>query len=683
MTAAVAAVSPAPGDPLLNILVFSSFILLAFVLVLRVRRRSSAARDYYTAGSGFTGPENGLALSGDFLSAATFLGIVGAVAVAGPDGFLYAVVAFVAWLVALFFVAEMLRNTGRYTMADVLSYRLRQRPVRAAAATSAVVISTLYLLGQLAGAGGLLALLLNITDRAGQSATIAGVGAVVIGYVLIGGMSGATWIQIVKAVLLLATGMIMAAFVLGTTGLSLPALLTAAVANHPRGEAVLSPGLLYGGGLTANLDLLSLAVGGVLGVAGLPHILMRFYTVPDARQARKSVVWAIWLIGAFFLLVLALGYGATALVGPEAILAAPGGVNSAAPLLALQIGGPVMLALVSAVAFATILAVVAGLMITAAAAFAHDVYAQLLRRGQATAAEEVRVARLTTVVIGLVGIAGGILANGQNIAFLAALTFAMAASANLPTLLYSLFWKGFTTTGALWSMYGGLTVTLTLIVFSPAVSGAPTAMLPDLDFAWFPLANPGLVSVPAGFLLGYLGSVLGRERPDAAGHAQMSVRALTGAGLQRAVPEGLPAPLPTGHGAHPAPAGHGVTPVPTGHGAHPDPAGHGVHPAPAGHGAHPRPDGPAAHPGPAGPAVHRGPAGPAPHRSQDGGAARTARPDGAAAPLRTGRPHGGPSRDARPGGGQPAGPYRPPAAPGRDPQLRPGRERPGPGTPSR
>ncbi|SFN06172.1 cation/acetate symporter [Pseudonocardia ammonioxydans] len=543
----LAAAAPAPGDPVLNIVVFTAFILFAFVLVMRVRRRSGAATaDYYTAGSRFTGAENGLALSGDFLSAATFLGIVGAVAVAGPDGYVYAVVAFVAWLVALFFVAELLRNTGRYTMADVLGYRLRKRPVRAAAATSAVVISTLYLLGQLAGAGGLIALLLNITDRAAQSAVIAGVGAVVVAYVLVGGMSGTTWIQIVKACLLLVTGLVMAAFVLGTSGLSLPALLSAAVANHPGGEAVLQPGLLYGGSLTANLDLVSLALGGVLGVAGLPHIMMRFYTVPDARQARRSVVWAIWLIGAFFLLVLVLGYGATALVGPQAIMAAPGGVNSAAPLLALQIGGPVLLALVSAVAFATILAVVAGLMITAAAAFAHDVYAQLMRNGRATAEEEVRVARRTTLVIGVVGIAGGILANGQNIAFLAALTFAMAASANLPTLLYSLFWRRFTTTGAVWSIYGGLTVTLTLIVFSPAVSGTPESMLPGLDFAWFPLSNPGLVSVPAGFLLGYLGSVLGRERPDDAGYAQISVRALTGAGLQRRVTGDPAAPPPLG-----------------------------------------------------------------------------------------------------------------------------------------
>ncbi|WP_372447469.1 solute symporter family protein [Pseudonocardia parietis] len=560
--------APAAGDPLLNMAVFVAFILLAFVIVMRVRRRTgTATSDYYTAGSGFTGPENGLALSGDFLSAATFLGIVGAVAVAGPDGYIYAVIAFVAWLVALFFVAELLRNTGRYTMADVLGHRLRQRPVRAAAATSAVVISTLYLLGQLAGAGGLIALLLNITDAAGQSAVIAAVGAVVIGYVLVGGMSGTTWIQIVKACLLLVTGLVMAAFVLGTSGLSLSTLLSAAVDNHPGGEAVLAPGLLYGGSLTANLDLVSLGLGGILGVAGLPHILMRFYTVPDARQARKSVVWAIWLIGAFFLLVLVLGYGATALVGPAAILAAPGGVNSAAPLLAQAIGGPVLLALVSAVAFATILAVVAGLMITAAAAFAHDVYARLWRNGRATAEEEVRVARRTTVVIGLVGIGGGILANGQNIAFLAALTFAMAASANLPTLLYSLFWKRFTTTGAVWSIYGGLTVTLTLIIFSPAVSGTPSSMLPGLDFAWFPLSNPGLVSVPAGFLLGYLGSVLGREKPDVAGYAQLSVRALTGAGLQRTVPgdPSVPPPpgrhrdalrgrVPVGGPGHPAPA---------------------------------------------------------------------------------------------------------------------------------
>ena len=270
---------------------------------------------------------------------------------------------------------------------------------------------------------------------------------------------------------------------------------------------------------------MSLALALVLGTAGLPHILMRFYTVPTAKDARKSVVWAIWLIGIFYLFTLVLGYGAGALVGPDAIKAAPGGQNSAAPLLAYELGGTVLLGIIAAVAFATILAVVAGLTITASASFAHDIYANVIKKGAADdKAQEVRVARITALVIGAVAIVGGILANGQNIAFLVALAFAVAASANLPTILYSLFWKRFNTQGALWSIYGGLSVCLVLIVFSPAVSGKPIdpatgkspSMLQDVDFHWFPLDNPGIVSIPVAFLLGYLGTVLSKERNDAA-----------------------------------------------------------------------------------------------------------------------------------------------------------------------
>lgn len=536
--------SVAAGDPMLNLVMFAGFVTITLVIVISASRGSSSTADYYTGNQGFTGIQNGVALSGDFLSAATFLGIVGAVAVYGPDGYLFAVVAFVAWLVALFFVAELLRNTGRFTVADVLSFRLRPRPVRAAAATSAVVISTLYLLAQLAGAGGLVALLLDITSGTGQAIVIAVVGALMTAYVLLGGMTGATWVQIIKAVLLLFVGLTMAVFVLGWHGLSFLSLLSEAAGEHPRGVAVLQPGLLYGGGLRADLDVISLAVGGVLGVAGLPHILMRFYTVPTAREARRSVVWAIWIIGVFFLLVLVLGYGATSLVGTQRILAAPGGVNSAAPLLALEIGGTVLLAVVAAVAFATILAVVAGLTITASAAVAHDIYANFWRQGKVDTKDEIRVARRTAVAIGVLGTAGGILANGQNIAFLVSLTFAAAASSNLPTLLYSLFWRRFNTTGALWSIYGGLSVTLALIVLSPAFSGTPRSMLPGLDIAVFPLSNPGLVSVPAGFLLGYLGTILSSETRNESGYAQMTVRAMTGAGSRRPIPGDVTDPHP-------------------------------------------------------------------------------------------------------------------------------------------
>jgi len=298
----------------------------------------------------------------------------------------------------------------------------------------------------------------------------------------------------------------------------------------------------YGKTTTTKIDFISLSLALVLGTAGLPHVLMRFYTVPTSKEARKSVEWAIWLIGGFYLLTLVLGYGAAALVGPAAILKAPGGANSAAPLLAFQLGGELLLGLISAVAFATILAVVAGLTITASASFAHDVYANVLKRGQVNADGEVRVARITALVIGAVAILGGIFANGQNIAFLVALAFAIAASANLPTILYSLFWRRFNTRGALWSIYGGLISAVTLIIFSPVVSGkAPVAgkspsMItdPSIDFHWFPLDNPGLVSIPLGFLLGYIGTITSREHNEAK-FAEMEVRSLTGAGAEKAV----------------------------------------------------------------------------------------------------------------------------------------------------
>jgi cation/acetate symporter len=283
----------------------------------------------------------------------------------------------------------------------------------------------------------------------------------------------------------------------------------------------------------------------VLGTAGLPHVLMRFYTVPTAKEARRSVVWAIWVIGIFYLMTLVLGYGAAALVGPEKILAAPGKVNSAAPLLAYELGGTLLLGIIAAVAFATILAVVAGLTITASASFAHDVYANVIHHGRETAeGSEIRVARITAVVIGIAAILGGILAIGQNIAFLVALAFAVAASANLPTILYSLYWKRFNTRGALFSMYGGLVSCVTLIIFSPVVSGKPPApgttdslsMIKDtgIDFHWFPLDNPGIISIPLSFVLGWIGTVTSREYNDAK-YAEMEVRSLTGVGAEKAV----------------------------------------------------------------------------------------------------------------------------------------------------
>ncbi len=524
------------SNPALNISIFAVFVVITLVIVFRASRTSKTAVDYYAAGHSFSGAQNGIAISGDYLSAASFLGIAGAIAVYGYDGFLYSIGFLVAWLIALLLVAELLRNTGRYTMGDVLSFRMQQRPVRAAAAVSTLAVSFFYLLAQMAGAGGLVALLLGIEAKAGQALVIAVVGVIMILYVIIGGMRGTTWVQIIKATLLIAGAFAMTVWVLGKFGFNLSSLLGAAVEKVGEGgEALLNPGAQYGLSGTSKLDFLSLALALVLGTAGLPHILMRFYTVPTAKEARRSVVWAIWLIGIFYLFTLVLGYGAGALVGAETITAAPGGQNSAAPLLAYALGGTVLLGLIAAVAFATILAVVAGLTITASASFAHDIYANVIKRGTVDdKAQEVRVARITALVIGAVAIVGGIVASGQNIAFLVALAFAVAASANLPTILYSLFWKRFNTGGALWSIYGGLAVCVLLIVFSPAVSGGEKAMFPAVDFQWFPLANPGIVSIPVAFLLGYLGTVLSKERNEAK-YAEMEVRSLTGAGAEKAV----------------------------------------------------------------------------------------------------------------------------------------------------
>jgi cation/acetate symporter len=535
------AASTTVGEPLVNIAIFGAFVIITMAVVIRASKKNATSAEFFTAGGGFSGPQNGVAIAGDYLSAASFLGIAGAIAVYGYDGFLYSIGFLVAWLVALLLVAELLRNTGKFTMADVLSFRLKQGPVRTAAALSTLTVSLFYLLAQMAGAGGLVALLLDISDRTGQSIVIAIVGVLMIAYVLIGGMKGTTWVQIIKAVLLIAGAAFMTVLVLAKFGLNFSELLGSAQAmvagsanEAVAARDVIEPGAQYGGSATSKINFLSLGIALVLGTAGLPHVLMRFYTVPTAKEARRSVVWAIALIGAFYLFTLVLGYGAAAIVGPDRILASAGGQNSAAPLLAFELGGVILLGVISAVAFATILAVVAGLTITASASFAHDIYASVIKKGKVDDKKQVKVSRITAVVIGLLAIGLGILANGQNIAFLVALAFAVAAAANLPTILYSLFWRRFTTTGALFSMYGGLISTIVLIIFSPAVSGSPTSMIPGSDFAWFPLSNPGIVSIPLAFILGVVGTLISKDTESTDKQAEMEVRSLTGIGAEKA-----------------------------------------------------------------------------------------------------------------------------------------------------
>ncbi|OEU98392.1 MULTISPECIES: solute symporter family protein [Streptomyces] len=522
----------------LIITLFSVFVAITLGVTVWAGRRTKDATDFYAGGRQFSGFQNGLAISGDYMSAASFLGIAGAIALSGYDGFLYSIGFLVAWLVALLLVAEPLRNSGRYTMGDVLAYRMRQRPVRTAAGVSTIIVSIFYLLAQMVGAGALVALLLGITGETGKNLIVVFVGIVMILYVTVGGMKGTTWVQMIKACLLIGGTVVITVLVFHKFNYNLSALLGAAAENSGKGASFLEPGLKYGVSTTSRIDFISLGIALVLGTAGLPHILIRFYTVPTAKAARKSVNWAIGIIGVFYLMTIALGFGAAALLSRQTITDSNAAGNTAAPLLAQEIGGgadstggAVLLAMISAVAFATILAVVAGLTLASSSSFAHDLYANVIRRGKATEKEEVKAARVSAVIIGGVAIGLGIFAGKLNVAGLVALAFAVAASANLPTLLYSLFWKRFTTTGALWSIYGGLVSSVVLVFFSPVVTGKETSMFPDADFAWFPLQNPGLISIPLGFLLGWIGSLLSKdEGAGGAKYAELEVRSMTGVG---------------------------------------------------------------------------------------------------------------------------------------------------------
>jgi cation/acetate symporter len=531
------------GNRALTIGLFLAVVAVTLYITFWASRQSKTAADYYAGGRSFSGFQNGLAVSGDYMSAASFLGISGAIALYGYDGFLYSIGFLVAWLVALLLIAELLRNSGRFTMADQLAYRMRQIPVRSAAAISTIVVSIFYLLAQMVGAGALVGLLLGVTAPAVKNLVIVLVGVLMIIYVTFGGMKGTTWVQIVKAVLLMVGTILITFLVLLKFGFNLSDLLGTAAEKSGKGEAFLQPGLLYGKDLVGKFDFTSLALALVLGTAGLPHILIRFYTTPTAQAARKSVLWAIGLIGSFYLMTLVLGFGAAALVdtGKGSQIQTSAG-NAASPLLAQAVGGgegtlggSVLLALISAVAFATILAVVAGLTLTSASSVAHDLYANVIKKGQASERSELRVARIAAFGIGAVAILLAIPAQRLNIAFLVALAFAVAASANLPALLYNLFWKRFNTMGATFSIYGGLIMAVLLVTFSPVVSGTPTSLFPSANFDWFPLRNPGLISIPFGFLCGIVGTLISKEVHSAERYDELTVRALTGAGAEKAV----------------------------------------------------------------------------------------------------------------------------------------------------
>ncbi|WP_242906737.1 solute symporter family protein [Actinomadura terrae] len=530
----------------ISLVLFALFVALTLWITLWASRQNKTAADYYAGGRAFTPLQNGLAISGDYMSAASFLGIAGLFALSGYDGFLYSIGFLVAWLVALLLVAEMLRNSGRFTMADVLAFRMQQRPVRAAAGISTIVVSIFYLLAQMVGAGALVGLLLDVDGEAAKIWTIVAVGALMIFYVTVGGMKGTTWVQVVKAVMLMTGAVVMTVWVLSKYSFNPSDLLSDAADKSGKGDKFLQPGLKYGATTVwSKLDLLSLGLALVLGTAGLPHILIRFYTVPTSRAARTSVNWAIGIIGVFYLMTLVIGFGAAALVGGKAIAAQDKGGNTAAPQLAQELGGgagstggAIFLAIIAAVAFATILAVVAGLTLASSSSFSHDLFANVFKRGKASERDEVVTARYAAVVIGAVAIVLSIFARGLNVAFLVALAFAIAASANLPTLLFSLFWKRFNTVGAVAGIYGGLVAAVGLVLLSPICWGGKTDTLPkgnvdalfsETTVAPIPLQNPGLISIPIGFLCAYLGTVLSKERTDDK-FAELEVRSLTGTG---------------------------------------------------------------------------------------------------------------------------------------------------------
>ena len=503
--------SSALGEPnLIAIAGFLIFIAISLGITYVAARRTRSTEQFYTAGRQITGFQNGLALAGDYMSAASFLGIAGLVALSGFDGLIYSIGFLVGWPIVMFLIAEPLRNLGKYTFSDVVAFRLRQTPVRIAAAIGSLAVVAFYLIAQMVGAGNLIRLLFGLN----YETAVVIVGCVMLAYVLFGGMIATTWVQIVKAVLLLVGALLLALLALARFGFNPLALFQAAADRY--GVSVLGPGRL----VSDPLDALSLGMALMLGTAGLPHILMRFYTVPDARTARSSVSYATAFIGFFYLLTFILGFGAMVIVGQPAIRAIDAGGNMAAPLLAEAVGGQGFLGFISAVAFATILAVVAGLTLAGAAALSHDLWVNVVRGGAAPEYEQLRVARASTVLLGILAILLGIAFKGQNVAYMVGLAFAIAASANFPALVLSVFWRGFTTRAAQASMLTGTASSLLLIYLSPTI---PIDILGNAS-ALFPLRNPGLVSIPLSFAIAILVALAWPEPAAAAGYADVERR---------------------------------------------------------------------------------------------------------------------------------------------------------------
>ncbi|MBV7491939.1 cation acetate symporter [Pseudomonas sp. PDM30] len=505
---------------------FLVFVLFTLGVTRWAALRTRSTSDFYTAGGGMTGFQNGLAIAGDMISAASFLGISAMMFLNGYDGLLYALGVLAGWPIILFLIAERLRNLGKYTFADVVSYRLEQTPVRLTSAFGTLTVALMYLVAQMVGAGKLIELLFGID----YLYAVMLVGVLMVFYVTFGGMLATTWVQIIKAVMLLFGTSFMAFMVLKHFGFSTEAMFAGATAVHAKGNAIMAPG-----GLLSNpIDAISLGLGMMFGTAGLPHILMRFFTVSDAKEARKSVFYATGFIGYFYLLLIIVGFGAIVMVGTDPAFrdasgAIIGGGNMVAVHLAHAVGGNLFLGFISAVAFATILAVVAGLALSGASAVSHDLYACVMRKGQASEQQEMRVSRIATLCIGVLAIVLGLLFESQNIAFLSGLVLAIAASVNFPVLFLSMYWKGLTTRGAVLGSLSGLVSAIVLLVLSPAV----WVNVMHHDKALFPYSNPALFSMSLAFFSAWLFSVTDtspRAALERGRYLAQFIRSMTGIG---------------------------------------------------------------------------------------------------------------------------------------------------------
>ena len=501
-------------------------------------KQNKSTSDFYTGGGGISGYQNGLAIAGDYMSAASFLGISAMVYTRGYDGLIYSTGFLVGWPIVLFLVAERLRNLGKFTFTDVVAYRLQQAPVRIFAASSSLLVVILYLIAQIVGAGKLIQLLFGMN----YLSAVMIVGVLMVVYVLFGAMLATTWVQMIKAVLLLSGATFMSFLIMKHAGFSMESLFKEATGIHEKGIAIMEPGSL----VSNPIDALSLGLALMFGTAGLPHILMRFFTVPDAKEARKSVFVATGLIGYFYVLTFIIGFGAiifllkgdpqffqTMVTEGKTVVEMVGGSNMAAVHLSEALGGNLFLGFISAVAFATILAVVAGLTLSGASAVSHDIYSSVIRKGKATSREEMRVSRATTVALGLSAVVFGLMFENQNIAFMVGLAFAVAASANFPILALSMFWKGLTTRGAVLGGFSGLILALVLIVLGPSVW---VSVLHN-ETPIFPYGNPALFSIPTAFIMAWLGSITdnsARAAIDKAGFEEQYVRSMTGIGASDA-----------------------------------------------------------------------------------------------------------------------------------------------------